>query len=143
VPTYEYVCLSCARRVDVLHGIHVDGPSTCEVCGGQLRKAISAAAVVFKGSGWAKKDAARAARPSTEKGGSDGSTTDAERPKDKTPIAGTEPDTVRPSTPDGKAGSSDKAPTKDPGGSTAATPGAKGQTAGSGERRSTGPRSGE
>ncbi len=77
MPTYEYVCLACARRVDVLHGIHVQGPTICEVCGGPLRKAISAAAVVFKGSGWAKKDAARAAaRPASGETTTDGSAPD-------------------------------------------------------------------
>ncbi|CAN5722141.1 hypothetical protein BH24CHL8_BH24CHL8_05500 [soil metagenome] len=85
MPTYEYVCGSCARRIDVLHGIHADGPTTCEVCGGTLRKAISAAAVVFKGSGWAKKDAARAAaRPASEKGDSDGKPSE-RSPSDRSP----------------------------------------------------------
>lgn len=82
MPTYEYVCGSCARRIDVLHGIYADGPRTCEVCGGLLRKAISAAAVVFKGSGWAKKDAARAAAgPAPGQSGSDRSQSD-ESPSD-------------------------------------------------------------
>ncbi|MDQ3554533.1 MAG: hypothetical protein M3395_09010 [Chloroflexota bacterium] len=83
MPTYEYVCLSCARRADVLHGIHVQGPTTCQVCGGTLRKAISAAAVVFKGSGWAKKDAARAAaRPASGEAKTDGPSGDAEGKKE-------------------------------------------------------------
>ena len=88
MPTYEYVCLSCARRLDVLHGIHVPGPTTCQVCGGTLRKAISAAAVVFKGSGWAKKDAARAAaRPASGEAKTDGAATDADGKKEAEPGA--------------------------------------------------------
>ncbi len=89
MPTYEYVCGSCGRRMDVLHGIHADGPAVCEVCGGRLRKAISAAAVVFKGSGWAKKDAARAAaRPASDKGDGDGAPSDGSGSRDATPAAG-------------------------------------------------------
>lgn len=57
MPIYEYVCTGCGRRIDVIHGIHASRPSTCEVCGSPLRKALSAPAIVFRGSGWAKKDA--------------------------------------------------------------------------------------
>ena len=61
MPIYEYVCEACARRVEVFHGIESPRPTTCEVCGGPLRKAISSPAIVFKGSGWAKVDARIAA----------------------------------------------------------------------------------
>ena len=68
MPVYEYLCGSCGRRTDVIHGIHVPGPTACEACGGPLRKAVSAAAIVFKGAGWAKKDARdRQVRPSADK----------------------------------------------------------------------------
>jgi putative FmdB family regulatory protein len=57
MPTYEYQCNSCGRRVDVVHSIHATRPTTCEFCGGELRKTMSTPAIHFKGSGWAKKDA--------------------------------------------------------------------------------------
>jgi putative FmdB family regulatory protein len=57
VPIYDYVCLDCAARIEVMHGVDAAGPSTCSACGGPLRKALSPPAIVFKGSGWAKKDA--------------------------------------------------------------------------------------
>ncbi|MEA2536339.1 MAG: hypothetical protein QOF11_573 [Chloroflexota bacterium] len=56
MPTYDYVCTACGHRVEVVHGIHGNGPTTCAVCGGRLRKAVTAPAVHYKGSGWAKKD---------------------------------------------------------------------------------------
>jgi putative FmdB family regulatory protein len=58
MPIYEYICSACGNRADVLHGVHVQGPSECPACGakGTLRKAIAAPAVHFKGSGWAKKE---------------------------------------------------------------------------------------
>ena len=57
MPVYDYACTVCDRTVEVTHGIHAHGPSTCEVCGGPMRKLLSPPAIVFKGSGWAKKDA--------------------------------------------------------------------------------------
>ena len=116
MPTYEYVCGSCERRMDVLHGIHADGPAVCEVCGGRLRKAISAAAVVFKGSGWAKKDAARAAaRPTSDKGDGDGSPSDGSGSRDATPAAGADKaaGTDKPASPEGARSKGDVKPKAD------------------------------
>jgi putative FmdB family regulatory protein len=62
VPIYEYVCVDCGRRFEAIHAIHAPAPVACEVCGGALRKAISSPAIVFKGTGWAKKDAHAAGR---------------------------------------------------------------------------------
>ncbi len=63
MPIYEYVCSSCSRRIDVMHGINGTGPSTCEACGGAMKKALTAPAIHFKGSGWAKKDAKSSTAP--------------------------------------------------------------------------------
>jgi len=57
VPLYDYMCTNCERTVEVMHGVHAHGPKTCEYCGGPMRKLLSPPAIVFKGSGWAKKDA--------------------------------------------------------------------------------------
>ena len=62
MPIYDYVCSNCRHRAEVLHGVHDEGARTCAECGGQMRKAISAPAIVFKGSGWAKVDR-RTSRP--------------------------------------------------------------------------------
>ncbi|MEX1169424.1 MAG: zinc ribbon domain-containing protein [Chloroflexota bacterium] len=57
MPLYDYDCAACGRRIEVVHGVHAPGPAHCPSCGaGPLRKAITAAAVHFKGSGWAKKE---------------------------------------------------------------------------------------
>jgi putative FmdB family regulatory protein len=84
MPTYDYGCTVCGRMVEVMHGVHGTGPEKCEVCGGVLRKLISAAAVHYKGSGWAAKDARDSGRARTTAGTAtesktttDGSTTDA------------------------------------------------------------------
>jgi len=79
MPVYEYVCVACGSAVEVIHGINVAGPTVCIVCGGRMRKALSAPAIVFRGSGWAKKDArvAAASRSSRADAPSDGSDTGA------------------------------------------------------------------
>lgn len=58
MPIYEYVCSACGHRTDILHGIHEPGPHFCPECGteGSMRKAFAPPTIVFKGSGWAKKE---------------------------------------------------------------------------------------
>jgi putative FmdB family regulatory protein len=72
MPIYEYLCRACGHRTEILHGINDDGPQFCPACGaeGKLRKAISAPSIVFKGSGWAKKD--RRPAPAATKKPADG-----------------------------------------------------------------------
>ena len=56
MPTYDYICSNCGHRAEILHGVHDETPRTCAECGGQMRKAITAPSIVFKGTGWAKVD---------------------------------------------------------------------------------------
>ena len=56
MPVYDYVCPN-GHRIEVMHGVSAEGPAKCPVCGAApMRKAFTAPAVHFKGSGWAKKD---------------------------------------------------------------------------------------
>jgi putative FmdB family regulatory protein len=55
VPIYDYICNN-AHRLEVIHGVHDEGPAICPQCGGPLRRALSAPAIHFRGTGWAKKD---------------------------------------------------------------------------------------
>ena len=92
MPTYDYVCAGCGHRFEVIHGVHVDGPSACPSCGeGPVRKAFSAPSIHFKGSGWAKKDrSAKPARPaasSTTTGGSDSAAAGDTSATDATPAS--------------------------------------------------------
>lgn len=57
MPIYEYRCVSCGRDIEVIHGINAEGPTTCDVCAAPMRKLVSTSAIVFRGGGWAKKDA--------------------------------------------------------------------------------------
>jgi putative FmdB family regulatory protein len=64
VPVYEYHCTACGHRIDILHGFDDSGPIFCPACGaeGTMRKAFAPPTIVFKGSGWAKKERHSAAR---------------------------------------------------------------------------------
>ena len=65
MPIYEYSCSNCGQKTDILHGIHDPVPPFCPECGaeGTLRKGFAPPAIVFKGSGWAKKDRAATRKP--------------------------------------------------------------------------------
>ena len=67
MPTYDYQCRNCGHRVEVLHGVNAPGPTACDQCGGPMRKLLSLPAIVFRGTGWAKKDA-RESRPTAKAG---------------------------------------------------------------------------
>jgi putative FmdB family regulatory protein len=114
MPLYDYQCAACRRRFEVVHGVHADGPTTCPLCGkGPVRKAISAPAVHYKGSGWAKKERRATVKSGSSKAGAeDGSTSDSSG------------NTETPAAPEGKDSGSAKP---------AATP----RTAGSGATKTT------
>jgi putative FmdB family regulatory protein len=69
VPIYDYTCSACGHLTEVVHGIHDGGPKFCPECGaeGTMTKAITTAAIHYKGSGWAKKDRSSASRSSSSK----------------------------------------------------------------------------
>ena len=82
MPLYDYECRNCGHRVEVLHGVNASGPQSCERCGGAMRKLMTTPTIVFKGSGWAKKDRSTAAssakkddspKPATDSSSGDGS----------------------------------------------------------------------
>lgn len=66
MPIYEYQCQSCGERIEVMQRMSDPPLGTCEECGGEVRKLISAPAFQFKGSGWYVTDYAR---QGGEKGG--------------------------------------------------------------------------
>lgn len=65
MPTYEYECQSCHRRIEAVQRFTDSALTQCEYCGGELRKVFSAVGVVFKGSGFYKTDSRSAEKTST------------------------------------------------------------------------------
>jgi len=52
VPTYEYQCDSCRRVFEIRQRISEPPLTTCDTCGGRVRRLLSAAPFILKGNGW-------------------------------------------------------------------------------------------
>ena len=68
MPLYEYQCLACGHRFEIIRKFSDPPIEACGACGGTVRKLQSASAFHLKGSGWyitdyAKKDQSAAATP--------------------------------------------------------------------------------
>jgi len=86
MPAYDYDCAACGHRFEVAHGVHADSPTACPSCGrGPVTKAISAPAIHYKGSGWAKKERRATASPGSSKSTSEGTSSGDGSPKDGSP----------------------------------------------------------
>jgi putative FmdB family regulatory protein len=62
MPLYEYLCNKCAKKTEVIQRVGGAPLKVCPHCGGRLKKAISAPAIQFKGSGWYVTDYARGSK---------------------------------------------------------------------------------
>jgi putative FmdB family regulatory protein len=71
MPIYEYVCTKCGRKTEIIQRM-ADAPlAKCPECGARVKKAFSAPAIQFKGSGWYVNDygsGATKAAPKSEGG---------------------------------------------------------------------------
>lgn len=56
MPTYEYVCKSCDRRVEAFQSFSDEPLSICEVCGGELKKVFGSIGISFRGTGFYRND---------------------------------------------------------------------------------------
>jgi putative FmdB family regulatory protein len=65
MPTYEYECQACHERLESVQKFSDPALTTCEKCGGELRKVFSAVGIVFKGSGFYKTDSRGSSSAST------------------------------------------------------------------------------
>ena len=52
MPTYEYECLKCRRVFEIRQRISEPALTACDVCGGEVRRLLSAAPFILKGGGW-------------------------------------------------------------------------------------------
>jgi len=62
VPTYEYECTGCRRVFEVKQRISEAPLTTCDACGGPVRRLLSAAPFILKGDGWYVTDYPSASR---------------------------------------------------------------------------------
>ena len=52
MPTYEYECGKCRRVFEIRQRISEPPLTTCDVCGGEVHRLLSAAPFILKGEGW-------------------------------------------------------------------------------------------
>src|SRR5690242_10342875 len=71
MPTYVYRCQNCDSLTEAFQKITEDPLTTCEECGGSLRRVLQPVGIVFKGSGFYVTDYKRA------EGGSNGKSAEA------------------------------------------------------------------
>jgi putative FmdB family regulatory protein len=72
MPTYEYACTECGRRLEKVQSFSDDPLTECPHCGGTLRKVFGSVGIVLKGSGFYKTDNRRSpAASSTSRGSGD------------------------------------------------------------------------
>jgi putative FmdB family regulatory protein len=52
MPLYEYQCLNCGKKTEVIQKFDDAPLAACPSCGGEVKKLISSPAFQFKGTGW-------------------------------------------------------------------------------------------
>ena len=63
MPTYEYECLSCKHKFEILQSITAKPKTKCPKCAKKLRKLISSTGgFIFKGAGFYATDYKKAAK---------------------------------------------------------------------------------
>lgn len=87
MPTYQYSCTECGEPLEVVQKFDDDALTECPACGGRLRKVFSAAAIVFRGSGFYRTDSRNGSGGSATKSKENGAKKDdakSETKKDST-----------------------------------------------------------
>jgi putative FmdB family regulatory protein len=56
LPLYTYACGACGQEIEKRQGFHDAPLTTCEACGGDLRRVLHPVGIVFKGSGFYNTD---------------------------------------------------------------------------------------
>ena len=74
MPLYEYQCLNCGKKTEVIQKFDDAPLAACPACGGEVKKLISSPAFQFKGTGWYVTDYAgkKGGGPSESKSKSEG-----------------------------------------------------------------------
>ena len=71
MPTYAYKCTACGNTFDAVQSFSDPALTTCDVCGGALRKLFSPVGVTFNGSGFYRTDSRSKPSADSGKGSSD------------------------------------------------------------------------
>ncbi|MBV9546896.1 MAG: FmdB family transcriptional regulator [Chloroflexi bacterium] len=76
MPIYTYTCTACNDVIEKRQSFSDPPLTTCEQCGGALRKVIHPVGIVFKGSGWYITDSRSSSSTASSSNGSSTSSSD-------------------------------------------------------------------
>lgn len=97
MPTYTYTCTSCNDVIERRQSFSDAPLTTCEQCGGSLRKVFHPVGIVFKGSGWYVTDSRSASSTAVSGNGASATkaseTTESTKPAETTTAKPAEPST--------------------------------------------------
>lgn len=65
MPTYEYQCGTCGNRFEKFQSFNDEPIKVCPECGNAVKKVVSAAGIIFKGSGFYINDSRKATSTTT------------------------------------------------------------------------------
>lgn len=80
MPVYEYRCRTCGHQFEVQQSFSDDPLSTCDACGGDLRKVFAPVGISFKGSGFYKTDSRGSSSKASSSGGNGSSGSSESKP---------------------------------------------------------------
>ncbi|MEE9218338.1 MAG: FmdB family zinc ribbon protein [Acidobacteriota bacterium] len=87
MPIYEYECIRCQHRFEVIQKFSDPPKRNCPRCRKRVRRLISVPGIQFKGTGWYVTDYARKGSSSEEAGKSDSSSSKTESSGDSKPAS--------------------------------------------------------
>jgi putative FmdB family regulatory protein len=99
VPTYSYRCTGCNVEFDIQQAFSDSALTTCEACGGSLRKLFSAVGVTFNGSGFYRTDSRASAGDKKTAGASAGAAKDSAGSSGSSSTASSSPGSAASSSP--------------------------------------------
>ena len=91
MPTYEYRCKSCGDHLEVVQAFTDDSLTTCEACGGSLRKIFGSVGIAFKGSGFYKNDSRNGSKVKAGSGAGSGESTSSDSTSSSDSSSGSDP----------------------------------------------------
>ena len=83
MPLYEYVCQKCKHETEVIQRVGGRRIKICPRCGGNLKRAFSAPAIQFKGSGFYITDYTKGGKEGKSEASASSKTESSEKPADK------------------------------------------------------------
>lgn len=70
MPLYDYQCSKCQHVVEVRHGFNDTYAEACAACGGEMKRVINPAPIIFKGSGFYVTDSRKSSSSENSSGAS-------------------------------------------------------------------------